>query len=301
MVQNAIRSPLTHSQNVILESSIDAPWIVERYRSQFGMDVDRLVGSFGSIQLFRCLDTGLRFFAPARASGDDEFYGQLQEFDWYYMPWKWEHQQAALHIHTGMKVLEVGCGRGDFLSAIQPQGAIATGLELNGSAVREGVAQGRDVRLESVESHAAAHAGEYDLVCSFQVLEHIPDVRSFLEAQIACLRPGGKLIVSVPNNDSFLGLGENILNIPPHHMGLWNEASLRSLTRLFPLRLHKVYLEPLQHYHEEYFANVITRHFRRRYYVPRTVTSRLLPWLRWALPKRLKAFTIQVVYERVVS
>jgi hypothetical protein len=91
------------------------------------MDVDRLVGSSGSIQLFRCLDTGLRFFAPARVSGDDEFYGQLQEFDWYYMPWKWEHQQAALHIQKGAKVLEVGCGRGDFLSAIQPLGAIATG------------------------------------------------------------------------------------------------------------------------------------------------------------------------------
>jgi 2-polyprenyl-3-methyl-5-hydroxy-6-metoxy-1,4-benzoquinol methylase len=198
-----------------------------------------------------------------------------------------------------MKVLEVGCGRGDFLSAIQSSGAIATGLELNGTAAREGRERGRDIRLEHIEVHASGHAAEYDVVCSFQVLEHIPNVRSFLEAQIACLRPRGRLIISVPNNDSFL-LADNLLNIPPHHMGLWTEASLRSLTRLFPLKVRTVYLEPLQPFHFDQFAEMTVARFRR-YFIPRRVTFHLLPWLRWIFPRRLKAYTIQVVYEKLAG
>jgi SAM-dependent methyltransferase len=301
MVQPSIRSPLTLSENVVLESCIAVRRIIDRYRNELSIDISHLVAGLEELNLYRCLDTGLRFFGPEQVAGDEEFYRQLQHFDWYYMPWKWEHRTAASYLDSGeMHVLEVGCGRGDFVEIVgRGDGVTATGLEMNGAAVQEGRDRGVDIRLESVEEHAAAHAGEYDLVCSFQVLEHVANVRSFLDAQVACLRPGGRLIISVPNNDSFLRYDENILNIPPHHMGWWDESSLRSLERLLPLRMEKVHLEPLQPYHRTYFTHVMSRHMALHYRVPRRIASRLVPWGRWALPKRLKAFTIQAVYQRV--
>ena len=66
---------------------------------------------------------------------------------------------------------------------------------------------------------------------------------------IDCLRPGGKLIISVPNNDSFIKdnpLPSKILNMPPHHMGLWGNESLSKLCNIFPLECIELKIEPLQ-------------------------------------------------------
>jgi 2-polyprenyl-3-methyl-5-hydroxy-6-metoxy-1,4-benzoquinol methylase len=291
-----VRSPLTHGSNILLERSISCQWIIERYRRDLSIDVRPLLDGVEEIGIYRCLDSGYRFYSPFHAAGDEAFYAQLQEFDWYYMPWKWEHRQAARHVRSGMKVLEVGCGKGGFLEGIAGMQVDAVGLELNGSAAGEGIRKGLDIRVESVEEHATAFPEHYDIVCSFQVLEHIADVRSFLDAQLRCLKPGGMLIVSVPNNDSFLGLDRNILNLPPHHMGLWNGASLGKLTALFPLHLVALDLEPLQEYHREYFLDVMSRHYSRRFSLPLRSTRRMLPKLVRLLPASLKAFTIQAVF-----
>ena len=73
-----------------------------------------------------------------------------------------------------------------------------------------------------IEDHADQRPGHYDAVTSFQVLEHVTEPASFLRACVKALRPGGRLLLGVPNNDSFLGLLEdNWLNMPPHHMSLW--------------------------------------------------------------------------------
>ena len=79
-----------------------------------------------------------------------------------------------------------------------------------------------------------------------------------LNSSIDCLKVGGKLFISVPNNNSFLGLDHlNVLNQPPHHMGLWDRKSLYHLQRFFPLRLDDLFLEPPQIYHKEYCTSII--------------------------------------------
>lgn len=99
---------------------------------------------------------------------------------------------------------------------------------------------------------------KYDVVCTFQVLEHIHNVREFIQSMIHCTRKGGKIIISVPNNDAFILKCDSIqtLNRPPHHVGLWNLNSLISLTKLFNLKIDSVALEPLQHYHLDYVLSI---------------------------------------------
>ena len=67
--------------------------------------------------------------------------------------------------------------------------------------------------------------------------------KKFIETSLKLLRKGGKLILSVPNHDSFMGLDdENFLDMPPHHMGLWNEKSLVAIQKFFPIVVSKIYL-----------------------------------------------------------
>ena len=82
-------------------------------------------------------------------------------------------------------------------------------------------------------------------------------MNSFLEAKVNCLKIGGKLIIAVPNNETFVGSSNSPLNSPPHHMGLWDTKSLKSLIKLFPLKIVNIHYEGLQSYHIDEYMNSV--------------------------------------------
>ena len=296
-------SPVNPKEQVSLVGRISVSEVISLYQS-LKIDVSSFFNGLDEIKIYQGQQSGFSFFYPDHLAGDSGFYEQLQAFDWYYDPWKWEHEQASQFCNARMKVLEVGCGQGSFLAELTRRLHIhAVGLELNHAAQREGVAAGIDICLESVVEHADAHPNHYDLVCSFQVLEHISSVRSFLEGQIACLKPGGLLINCVPNNDSFIKHAENNpMNMPPHHMGLWTEQSLRKLPDFFPVDLVSIIYEPLQRYHLEWFLNIFEQQrlktkWQQFFYYRLKIRSFLAKVL-WRFPKLVKGHSIMAVYRK---
>jgi SAM-dependent methyltransferase len=147
------------------------------YRKLF--DIDTGDQSFSAIELKACGRCGLRFYTPPLI-GDEGFYESLQKIDWYYLADKEEYEFAARHVSRKDHVLEVGVGRGAFAQKITP--ASYEGLELSETAVNMARQLGLKVSRRSIEEHAKDHAGSYDVVCSFQVLEHVADTKSFLES-----------------------------------------------------------------------------------------------------------------------
>lgn len=297
-----IRSPITLTGNTKFEYSIECRKIIENYRA-FNIDVSKYFAEINEISVYRCLDTDYRFFYPTNVSGDSSFYEQLQKFEWYYMPWKWEHGQAEEYLLPNMRILEVGCGNGAFIEKVKDKVTSVVGLELNQRAVERGQKRGITILNESIEQHSEKFEGTYDLVCSFQVLEHIADVRSFLEASVRLLKTNGILVVSVPNDNSFLGLDTNYLNMPPHHMGLWSEEALRNISSIFNLKFRCIHFEPLQQYHHAYFVTTMVKYFVVKYKrvgrILRFLLPLIIPKVVKFFPFRLKAYTIQAVYEKM--
>lgn len=259
-----VRSPVTGSKNTSWLRYIATSYIAEKYEERFGIDVSSYFKGRRNVSMYRDNDTGYRFYYPFDIAGDGKFYEQLQQFDWYYMPWKWEHEQCTKIVREGEKILEVGCARGAFLHTLQQKKDVAaTGLELNDSAVEAGRKQGIDIRPQTVQQHAEEFAHHYDLVCSFQVLEHITAVRSFIEANIQCLNEKGKIVFSVPNNGAFIkhDWKNHLLNFPPHHMGLWDEAVFRNIASVFGLQLVDLLFEPLQSYHLNWYLSIMEKRY----------------------------------------
>jgi 2-polyprenyl-3-methyl-5-hydroxy-6-metoxy-1,4-benzoquinol methylase len=237
-------SPVTGSANTTLTDIFLSSDIIMLYRVQLGMDVTRFFPGRENFSLYRCNATGYRFYYPDGMDGDGEFYGILQQKlgDGYYHDWKFEYQLAYDVLHPNDKVLDIGCGTGKFLARAKDKAREVVGLELNEKAVTVCRQNNLTVHHESLGDHVRQRPGYYDVVCTFQVLEHVYEVKAFIKDALLALKPGGLLVIGVPNSEPyFLGYDKYCtLNLPPHHMGLWNKKVFEKLAPLFGLKLEKV-------------------------------------------------------------
>jgi 2-polyprenyl-3-methyl-5-hydroxy-6-metoxy-1,4-benzoquinol methylase len=269
----SVLSPLSNTHNTIKIKTITTQFLMQQYRRYFDIDIAHLLpDGVAEISLYQCLDTGYKFYDPLSVVGDSDFYHKLQINDWYYLANKWEFEESIKHF-AGGNILEIGSGCGDFLKLVQNSDPRAqlTGLELNKDAASAATDRGLDVRVQSLGDHVQDRQEYYDAVVSFQVLEHIPSPRAYLLDALKALKVGGKLIIGVPDNSerafqSILGLESNILNMPPHHQGLWDIPSLAHLTKFFPLYLNYLAVEPsTSSHHSNSYRGLMKADLKRRF------------------------------------
>jgi SAM-dependent methyltransferase len=173
--------------------------------------------------------TGLFFFDPM-VEGSHTFYAQyyawlLKHNLWTEESLREEFRLAARHVRSGDRVLDVGCGFANFRSVIPPQ-AHYVGLDPNfaESSCVDGLLK------QSLAEHLAGNARTYDVVCAFQVLEHLSSPMAMFADMMQAVRPGGLVIVGVPHVPSALTRIPNfLLNFPPHHLTWWTESALVAL------------------------------------------------------------------------
>lgn len=204
-MDKVVTSPITGNERVRHLQSFDARILRRIYLDTYGYDIIDFLGKdLLAVELYQCLESGYRFWWPDTIVGDSHFYKKLQEKDWYYVAEKWEFREALNHIPTRGKisVLEIGSAKGDFLNILQQHNseALLTGLELNHEAAIQARHRGFNVLTEMSGEHANKHEAAYDVIASFQVLEHIPNPMDLLHDALQMLKPGGILIIGVPDN-----------------------------------------------------------------------------------------------------
>lgn len=131
----------------------------------------------------------------------------------------------------GARALDVGCGGGILSESLARAGAEVTAIDLSPEVIEVArlhlleSALTVDYRLLGVEALADESPAAFDVVSCMEMLEHVPDPRSVVEACARLLRPGGRLFVSTLNRTpaafaaAILG-AEHVLRLLPrgtHH------------------------------------------------------------------------------------
>lgn len=121
------------------------------------------------------------------------------------------------HQLRGGKVLEVGCGRGEYLSLLGEAGAEAFGIEHQPDAVTTCRTAGLRVEQGFVDGPETRLAlGPFDGFAILNFLEHIPEAHRCLQGIAANLADGATGLVEVPNFDMILRAGLFAEFIPDH-------------------------------------------------------------------------------------
>ena len=102
---------------------------------------------------------------------------------------------------SGGRAIDVGCGTGEFVVFLGARYEWSvSGIELSPDGVALATNRGADVIRGTIDDVTTAFGGDFDVLTMFNVLEHVRDPLSTLRAAHRLLRPGGALVVQVPND-----------------------------------------------------------------------------------------------------
>ena len=151
-----------------------------------------------------------------------------------------EAAEAFLHscgVAPESSVLEIGFGSGALLARLsRADFAQLRGIEISEVAVHQARAShpGLADRLEAFDgSHLPFDDATFDVLCSFDVIEHIPDVTAHMAEAARVLKPGGRYIFQTPNKP-INALASTLIYRSftawrPYHCSLQTPGSLRAL------------------------------------------------------------------------
>ena len=167
--------------------------------------------------IFECENCGLLFTTPRPAPDvigkyyqSDEYYSH-QENTKGFIPKIYERIKG-INIRNKVKIaldgkpqgrlLDIGCGVGDFLCQVKKQNWEVVGIEPSDDA--KNIAESRlGFRPLSPSESISLQSGSFDVITLWHVLEHVDDLK-FQTSEISrLLKPGGRLIIALPNYQSF--------------------------------------------------------------------------------------------------
>lgn len=133
----------------------------------------------------------------------------------------WQSDECSLRPLEGKSALDVGCGAGLLAEPLARLGASVTAIDAAPEviAVARAHAAGAGFSIDYRTCAIETVEGQFDLVTSLEVIEHVADPQAFVDALAARLAPGGLMILSTPSRTGWsklltITLAEGLGRIP---------------------------------------------------------------------------------------
>ena len=198
----------------------------------------------------------------------------------------------SAHVHMDKpRLMEVGCGGGDFLVAAKKNGYSVVGVEISPTAVRDAnrklgedaVIQGELLSLDPIQ------LGKFDCCVVFDVIEHVRNPLVFLNNVKKLLNDKGVCFIVTPSLDSWSAkvLGRHWMEYKPEHLFYFNKSNIKDL--LNKAGLNTIHVSPNW---KILNFSYINSHMQR-FHVP--VFSFVSKLLSIVLPRKLREWNVRIV------
>jgi glycosyltransferase involved in cell wall biosynthesis len=156
----------------------------------------------GMAYAFNCVKTALRYrLHKSRlvyeekydVTGDHYVYKKADPYSSHAQILKWIEQERP------REVLEIGTATGYLSAEMVNRGCVVTGIEQDQEMANIARPHCREMIVADIETLDLSNLGQYDAVVFGDVLEHLRNPREILQKASALLKPGGKVLMSLPN------------------------------------------------------------------------------------------------------
>ena len=194
------------------------PWCGSE-NAQLHIELKDLFLTQEPFKILECKDCGLLYTTPRPNKDEigkyyksDEYYSH-QENKEGFIPKVYEKVKSinlknkytiATEKTRKGKILDIGCGVGDFLHTMEQHGWEGTGVEPSEEA--KAIAKKRiKAQLFSSEEQENLTEGSFDVITMWHVLEHVDALRWQIQQLYRLCKPGGRIIIALPNYKSYDG------------------------------------------------------------------------------------------------
>jgi 2-polyprenyl-3-methyl-5-hydroxy-6-metoxy-1,4-benzoquinol methylase len=224
-----------------------------RYRKIYRVKSHHRRDLRSEITIAKCAECGTAYLGDAEHSFQEDLYAYYEQFSGKTMEElvspltlaSYRRVFSKLRKHCALQsILDVGCGKGEFVWAALGQGYAIEGLELSAEAVAFARSLALPVRHQSLFS-SELDCRLWSAITMFEVLEHVDKPAAMIKRATDLLEPGGLLYLTTPNFNSLdrLGLGSRWHVFHPEHITYFSTRGLTQLIRSQEPRLQLVSVE----------------------------------------------------------
>lgn len=145
-------------------------------------------------------------------------------------------QRLAPTLRPGLRVLDVGCGKGDIANDFARLGCHVVGVDLSPTGIEMARKEYPKIRFEVLGADESVlqnlNEEPFDVVISTEVVEHLYSPRPFIKGCYSALRPGGRVLISTP----YHGYAKNVAialagKMDKHYTALWDGGHIKFWSR----------------------------------------------------------------------
>ncbi|RPI15670.1 MAG: methyltransferase domain-containing protein [Acidobacteriales bacterium] len=143
----------------------------------------------------------------------------------------------ASRLSRAKRVLDAGCGTGYGTAELARVASSVTGVDISGDAIDYARSHYQASNVRFLRASCAAlpfQSGTFDLIVTFEVIEHLRDWEGLLLEARRLLAPGGQFVVSTPNKDCYAGSRGSAGPNPYHEHEFTFDEFEQELRNVFP-------------------------------------------------------------------
>ena len=216
--------------------------------------------------LYECKNCGIQFWNPFKNAGEE----------WYEKEYGYQSQNILIskafrgchkkflkkfnNLASGTKVLDIGCGTGEFIAELQKKGCEVWGVDFNKNhteIARNKFGLKNIFAMDFSDFLDKEDLPKFDIVTFFGLLEHIDNPLKLVQKVEKIIKPDGIIATSAPSKENLVVYMHSI-DLPPHHLSQWGREAIANLFQKIGFSIfHIEYLDQFQS-----FKSVSSERFR---------------------------------------